>query len=195
MGVLFLFLFLFLGVLFLFEYDVEIIINKMQAELKTASPIEAGFWHYDMAEPSEEKTIGDYVRDLGSWALFGYADQEMTSSITMIQSFINIFGAEAHRINPVIGVSMVTDLRLGGIHCYRDFAIPFPGIPLPKIADCCPAPTITTFQNHDKYHLERVSGLENSNKDVYIDIGDALQEQQNRYGRAISALKYICQKK
>ena len=177
-----------------FEYDVKIIINKMQAELKTASPLEAGFWHYDMAEPSEEKTIADYVRDLGSWALFGYADQEMTPSITMIQSFINTFGAEAHRINPVIGVSTVADLRLGGIYCYRDFAIPFPGIPLPKIADYCPAPTIATFQNHDKYHLERVSGLENSNKDLYIEIGDALQEQQNRYGRAISALKYICQK-
>ena len=178
-----------------FEYDVEITINKMQAELKTVSPLEAGFWHYDMPEPSEEKTIADYVRDLGSWALFGYADQEMTPSITMIQSLINVFGTEAHRINPVIGVSTVADLRLGSIHCYRDFTIPFPGIALPKIADYCPAPTIATFQNHDKYHLERVSGLENSNKDLYIEIGDALQEQQNRYGRAISALKDICQKK
>ena len=178
-----------------FEYDADFIINKMQAELKTASPLEAGFWHYDMAETSEEKTIADYVRDLGSWALFGYADQEMTSSITMIQTFINVFGAEAHRINPVIGVSTVADLRQGSIHCYRDFAIPFPGISLPKTADYCPAPTIATFQNHDVYHLQRVSGLNNSDKDLYIRLGDALQEQQNRYGRAISALKYICQKK
>ena len=178
-----------------FEYDADCIINKMQAELKTASPLEAGFWHYDMVETSKEKTIADYVRDLGSWALFGYADQEMTSSITMIQSFINIFGAQAHRINPVIGVSTVADLRLGGIHCYRDFALPFPGIPLPKIADYCPAPTIATFQNHDVYHLQRVSGLNNSDKDLYIEIGDALQEQQNRYGRAISVLEGICENK
>ena len=177
-----------------FEYDADFIINKMQAELKTASPLEAGFWHYDMAVTSKELTIADYARDLGSWALFGYADQEMTSSITMIQAFINFFGAEAHRINPVIGVSTVADLRQGSIHCYRDFAIPFPGIPLPKIADYCSAPTIATFQNHDVYHLQRVSGLRNSDKDLYIKIGDALQEQQNRYGRAISVLKYYCQK-
>ena len=178
-----------------FEYDTDFVINKMQAELKTASPLEAGFWHYDMAEPSEEKTIADYARDLGSWALFGYADQEMTSSITMIQTFINIFGAEAHRINPVIGFSTVADLRQGSIHCYRDFAIPFPGIPLPKIADRCPAPTIATFQNHDVYHLLRVSGLNNSDKDLYIKIGDALQEQQDRYASAISLLKEIYEKK
>ena len=178
-----------------FEYDADFVINKMQAELKTASPLEAGFWHYDMAETSEEKTIADYARDLGSWALFGYADQEMTSSITMIQTFINIFGAEAHRINPVIGFSTVADLRQGSIHCYRDFAIPFPGIPLPKIADRCPAPTIATFQNHDVYHLLRVSGLNNSDKDLYIKIGDALQEQQDRYASAISLLKEIYEKK
>ena len=178
-----------------FEYDTDFVINKMQAELKTASPLEAGFWHYDMAETSEEKTIADYARDLGSWALFGYADQEMTSSITMIQTFINIFGAEAHRINPVIGFSTVADLRQGSIHCYRDFAIPFPGIPLPKIADRCPAPTIATFQNHDVYHLLRVSGLNNSDKDLYIKIGDALQEQQDRYASAISLLKEIYEKK
>ena len=178
----------------IFEYDVEVVINKMQAELKTVSPLEAGFWHYNKPELAEEKTIADYVRDLGSWALFGYADQEMTPSITVIQSFINVFGVEAHRINPVIGVSTVADLRLGGIHCYRDFTIPFPGIELPKIADYCPAPTIAIFQNHDKYHLERVSGLDNSNKDLYIEIGDALQKQQDRYGRAISALKCIYQK-
>ena len=178
-----------------FEYDADSIINKMQAELKTASPLEAGFWHYDMAEASEEKTIVDYARDLGSWALFGYADQEMTPGITMIQTFINTFGAQAHRINPVIGVSTVADLRQGSIHCYRDFAIPFPGIPLPKIADYCPAPTIAAFQNHDVYHLARVSALENSNIDLYIKIGDALQELQNRYGRAISTLQTICQEK
>ena len=177
-----------------FKCDVEFIINQMQAELKTASPLEAGFWHYDMAEPTEVETIADRVRELGSWALFGYANQEMTPSITMIQALLNILGAEAHRINPVIGVSTIADLRLGGIHRYRDFAIPFPGIPLPKIVDYCYAPTIATFQNHDVYHLERVSALKNSNIDLYIKIGDALQEQQHRYGRVISTLKDIYKK-
>ena len=177
------------------DIDFELIINQMQAELKTASPLEAGFWHYDMAEPTEVETIADHVRDLGAWVLTGYANQEMTPSISMIQAFINTFGAEAHRINPVIGASTVADIRLGGIHRYRDFALPFPGIPLPKIADYYSSPTTATFQIHDLYHLMRVSGLKNSNIDLYIKIGDALQEQQNRYGHAISTLKTICQEK
>ena len=178
-----------------FKGNIEIIINQMQAELKTASPLEAGFWHYDMAEPAEVETIADVVRDLGAWALSGYANQEMRPSITMIQAFINTFGAEAHRINPVIGTSTVADIRLGGIHRYRDFALPFPGIPLPKTADYFPAPTIATFQIHDVYHLMRVSGLKNSNIDLYIKIGDALQKLQDQYTHSISKLKETCQKK
>ena len=168
----------------------------MQVEFNTARPLEAGFWHYDMPVPSEKQTIVDVIRRLGSWALSGYANQEMIPSITMIQAFIDsAYGEEAHRINPVIGISSTDDLRLGGISCYRDYAIPLPDVPLPKIADYFPAPNIAAFQKHDRYHLERASLLTNADKDLYIAIGDALQEQKKRYKSAISELKSICQQK
>ena len=179
-----------------FKYDIEDVLKKMQAEFKTARPLEAGFWHYDMPVPSEKPTIVDVVRSIGSWALSGYANQEMIPSITMIQAFIDsAFGTEAHRINPVIGASSVADVRSGGIGCFRDFALPFPDVLLPKIADYLPAPNTAVFQKHDVYHLKRASLLTNEDKDLYIKIGDALQEQKKRYESAISMLKEICQQR
>lgn len=175
-----------------FNYDIKDTIKKMQIALKAASPLEAGFWHYDMAEPGRKRTIADATRMLGSWALSGYANQEMIPSITMMQALLDsAFGEEAHRFNPVIGRSTVDDIRLGGIGCYRDYAIPFPGIPLPKSADGFPAPTIAVFQRHDKYHLERASLLTNADKDLYIAMGDALRVQQNRYNDSLQFLKKL----
>lgn len=178
-----------------FNYDIKDVIKKMQMALKAACPLEAGFWHYDMAEPGQKPNIADATRMLGSWALSGYANQEMIPSITMMQALLDsAYGEEAHRFNPVIGSSTVDDIRLGGIGCYRDYAIPFPGIPLPKSADGFPAPTIDVFQRHDKYHLERASLLTNADKDLYIAMGDALQAQQNRYDDSFLALKLHYQK-
>ena len=179
-----------------FKYDIEDVLKKMQVKFKTARPLEAGFWHYDMPAASEKPTIVDVIRNIGSWALSGYANQEMIPSITMIQAFIDsAFGTEAHRINPVIGASSVDDVRLGGIGCFRDFALPFPDVPLPKIADYFAAPNTAVFQKHDVYHLKRASLLTNEDKDLYIKIGDALQEQKKRYESAISMLKEICQQR
>ena len=179
-----------------FKYDIEDVLKKMQEKFKTVCPLEAGFWHYDMSAPSEKPTIVDVVRSIGSWALSGYANQEMIPSITMIQAFIDsAFGTEAHRINPVIGASSVADVRSGGIGCFRDFALPFPDVLLPKIADYLPAPNTAIFQKHDVYHLKRASLLTNEDKDLYIKIGDALQEQKKRYESAISMLKEICQQR
>ena len=179
-----------------FSYDIKDTIKKMQIALKAAGPLEAGFWHYDMAEPGKKLTIADATRMLGSWALSGYANQEMIPSITMMQALLDsAFGEEAHRVNPVIGSSTVDDIRLGGIGCYRDYAIPFPGIPLPTSADGFPAPTIAVFQRHDKYHLERASLLTNADKDLYIAMGDALRVQQNRYNDSLRVLKTLYRKK
>lgn len=179
-----------------FKYDIEDVLKKMQVKFKTARPLEAGFWHYDMPAASENPTIVDVIRNIGSWALSGYADQEMIPSITMIQAFIDsAFGEEAHQINPVIGASSVEDVRSGGIGCFRDFALPFPDIPLPKIADYFPARNTAVFQKHDVYHLKRASLLTNEDKDLYIKIGDALQKQKERYEHVISTLKDICKER
>ena len=179
-----------------FKYDIEDVLKKMQVKFKTVRPLEAGFWHYDMSAPSEKLTIGDAVRRIGSWALSAYANQEMIPSITVIQAFIDsAFGKEAHRINPVIGASSVDDVRSGSIGCFRDFALPFPDVPLPKVADYLAAPNTAVFQKHDIYHLKRASLLTNEDKDLYVKIGDALQEQKERYESSISKLKGICQQR
>lgn len=199
-----------------FNFDVEETIKNMQIQLKSARPIEAGFWHYDMPgssgfhitqlirffwhydmpDSSEKPTIADVTRDIGTWALSRYDDQEMLPSLTMRQALVDsAFGEEAHRINPVIGASSPDDLRQGGLGRYRDFALPFPGNPLPKTADYYPAPTIADFQHHDFYHLLRVSLLKNNHADLYIAMGDALHTQRDRYNDTISELKKICRNK
>ena len=186
-----------------FKYNVADVIKKMKEKLATASPLEAGFWRYDMPKLSEEMpklpeemTITDAIRKLGSWALSRDKTQEMIPSITMIQAFIDsAYGEEAHRINPVIGVSSPDDIRSGSVGCFRDYAIPFPDVPLPKTADDFFAPDAADFMRHDRYHLERASLLTNADKDLYIAIGDALQEQKKQYDSSISKLKTLCNNK
>ena len=179
-----------------FNFDVKKTIKNMQKQLKSARPIEARFWHYDIPDSSEKPTIADVTRDIGAWALSRYDDQEMLPSTTMRQALVDsAFGEEAHRINPVIGVSSPDDLRQGGLGRYRDFALPFPGNPLPKTADYYPAPNIADFQHHDFYHLLRVSLLKNNDADLYIAMGDALHTQRDRYDHTISKLKAICREK
>ncbi len=179
-----------------FRFDVEATIKNMQIKLKSARLIEVGFWHYDMPDFSEEQTIADVARSIGTWALSRYDDQEMLPSLTMRQALVDsAFGEEAHRINPVIGVSSPDDLRQGGLGHYRDFALPFPGNPLPKTADYLPAPTIADFQHHDFYHLLRVSLLTNKDASLYIAMGDALHRQRDRYDHTISKLKALCREK
>ncbi len=178
-----------------FRFDVVNIIQNMQARLKAVRPVEAMFWHYDIPA-SSQTTVADLIRDVSTWVLSRFDDQEMVPSLTMRQSLLDAaFKEEAHRINPVIGSSSVSDIRKGGVNRYRDFALPFPGLPLPKIADYLPAPTIVDFQHHDFYHLLRVALLANVDADLFIAIGDALQKQQDQYHHAITSLTRLCQQK
>ena len=181
------------GVIFCF--DVDHIIETMQAKLAAVRPVEAVFWHYPIAK-SSVSTVADAIRGMGIWALSRFADQEMVPSISTRQALLDAaFEKEAHRINPVIGTSSVEDIREGGSRRYRDFALPFPGIPLPKKADDIAAPFIIDFQIHDYYHLLRVSLLANEDIDLYLAIGDELKRQRDRYHHAIGDLKLICTKK
>ena len=178
-----------------FQFDIVNIIRNMQATLKAVRPVEAMFWHYDIPA-SSQTTIADLIRDVSTWVLSRFDDQEMLPSLTIRQSLLDAaFKEEAHRINPVIGSSSVSDIRKGGVNRYRDFALPFPGLPLPKIADYLPAPTIADFQHHDFYHLLRVALLANVDADLFIAIGDALQKQQDQYHHAITSLTKLCHQK
>ena len=178
-----------------FWFDDVRIIKTMQEKLATVRPVEAVFWHYPIAE-SSERTIADAIRFLGGWALSRFADQEMVPSISTRQALLDAaYKEEAHRINPVIGISSVEDIRKGGSGRYRDFALPFPGIPLPKEADGIPVQFIIDFQFHDFYHLLRVSLLANEDIDLYLAIGDELKRLRDRYHHTIGELKLICKNK
>ena len=180
---------------FIFRFDVDHIIKTMQEKLATVRPVEAIFWHYPIAK-SSVSTVADIIRGMGVWALSRFADQEMVSGISTRQALLDAaFEKEAHRINPVIGTSSVADIRKGGSERHRDFALPFPDIPLPKKADGIPAPFIIDFLIHDYYHLLRVSLLDNEDVDLYLAIGDKLKRQRDRYHHGIGELKLICKKK
>ena len=178
-----------------FCFNIDHIIKTMQEKLATVRPIEAVFWHYPIPK-SSGWTVADAARWMDAWALSRFADQEMVPGISTRQALLDAaFNEEAHRINPVIGASSVADIRNGGEGRYRDFALPFPGIPLPKKADHLDAPFIIDFQVHDYYHLLRMSLLANRDVDLYLAIGDELQRQRDRYDHAIDGLKLICEKK
>ena len=176
-------------------YNIENTVKKMQDNLKKASCLEAGFWHYDIPKFSEDTTIADIARFIGAYALSRYDNQEIVPSTSLRQAVVDSAFEEAALINPVIGVSTPDDLRLGALGWYRDFALPFPDHFLPKIADSFSAPTIVDFQHHDFYHLMRLSLTKRKDADLYISVGDALYAQKERYNQAIGKLKAICREK
>lgn len=161
-------------------FDVRGIIHRMTRLLKDKPPVEAGFWIYDWPDlPKEydgQRTIRRVLADdVGIKFLFGGQGSMMCAPITLRQAFLESFcREETHEINPVIGISTVEDIRTGSLKRHRDMAIPFPGHPLPKTADHLPAPTIAGFQFHDWYHALRASMLKNSDIDIIIPIGDAI---------------------
>ena len=165
----------------IFCFDVDHIIKTMQEKLATVRPVEAVFWHYPISKSSGER-ITDVVGSTGASALSRFADQAMVPGISTRQALLDAaFKEEAPRVNPVIGTSLVADIRNGGSGRYRDFALPFPGIPLPTKADDIDAPFSADFQIHDYYRLLRVSLLANKDIDLYLAIGDELQHQRDRY--------------
>lgn len=180
-----------------FQYDVPNCIRHMQACLKSASPLEAGFWYYTTATPRKSCTIAWQVMNYGKCCVFSPDQQgEMVPSLTMRQTFVDVaYGEEAHRINPVIGDSTPLDIRNGGLARYRDYQLPFPGLSLPEVADGCKSPDISGFNLHDYYHLLRSSALPNKFVDLYIAMGDKMGWLQKEYDKKIGSLKKLCRKK
>lgn len=180
-----------------FLFDVKGTIATMQEYLKTARLLEAGFWYYDIVDVSIEDTIADAIRyDIGLFALSRIGMKEMIPSLTLRQTYLDsIYGKEAHRISPVIGISSVADVRIGGEARRRDFAVPFPDHPLPHKADGYPSETISDFQHHDFYHAVKCSQLANKYIDLYLEVGDALDKQKQKYTEVIDGLKALRMKR
>ena len=175
----------------IFAFNPETIANDMQDKLRSVRPIEKMFWYYRIPYSSEKKTLGDYIRtDIDTNALSKFYKNEMLPSTSMRQALSNsAYKDEAHQINPVIGISSVSDIRLGSLGRFRDFALPFPENPVPNTADGHPAPSIVHFQIHDFYHAMRSGGLKNMYIDMYVAIGDELEKLQRRYNNAVIKIK------
>jgi hypothetical protein len=159
--------------------QISNITYSMKHTMSNKRPIEAGFWIYksDIKIRNNSNNISHRINELGA-SIFFYLEQDFTMlpSISMRQEFLNaLFKSDACHINPVIGTTKVTDLHDGALIRSRDFAIPFPNLPLPKTADGMEAPRIVDFQNHDGYHALKISQLNSYDIKNYIGFANALK--------------------
>ena len=181
----------------LFQYSVTDCAERMKECLKSASPLEAGFWYLGAKKPENYFTLTDAVRSYGRCRIFSSKRQnEMIPSLTMRQAFVDAaYGDEAHRVNPAIGDSTPSDIRKGGLQRYRDFQLPFPDHPLPKTVNSFESPHITGFNLYNYYHALISSALPNKYADLYIAMGDEIEKLETRYDRTIDSLKSLCREK
>ncbi len=181
----------------LFQYSVTDCTERMKECLKSASPLEAGFWYQSTKKPENYFTLTDAVRSYGKCRVFSSKRQnEMIPSLTMRQAFADAaYGDEAHRVNPTIGDSSPSDIRKGGLLRYRDFQLPFPDHPLPKTVNSFESPNITGFNLYSYYHALISSALPNKYVDLYIAMGDEMEKLQTRYDSTINSLQSLCREK
>jgi hypothetical protein len=159
--------------------QISNITYSMKHTMSNKRPIEAGFWIYksDIKIRNNSNNISHRINELGA-SIFFYLEQDFTMlpSISMRQEFLNaLFKSDACHINPVIGTTKVKDLHDGALIRSRDFAIPFPNLPLPKTADEMEAPRIVDFQNHDGYHALKISQLDSYDIKNYLGFANALK--------------------
>lgn len=99
----------------------------------------------------------------------------MIPSVGLMQAFIDVIGGEnAVKINPVIGLSSLDDIRKNGLEATRDMAFQFPGILLPERADGVLAPD-ADFTYHDFYHTFMASMLSDTSRKRIIALADAIK--------------------
>ncbi|WP_257263975.1 hypothetical protein [Endozoicomonas sp. ONNA2] len=185
------------------SFDVDSILSNMLRLLENASPVEAGFWSCKYPTVSGEDKGQITIKKALSSRHFNvlFIDCEWSGwmicpSITLRQAFIDSFCQnEAHIINPVIGISSPEDIRTGSLKRYRDMAIPFPGHPLPKIADYLSARLILEFMQHDFYHAVRASMLKNADIDLIIAIAGVVRKIQMAFGNEYARVKGLKQRK
>lgn len=181
-----------------YSYKVNSIIRKMQLLLKKAPAVEAGFWHCkfpiykdkDQGQLTMQKALSAVHFDV---LFYSYGrDWMLCPSITLRQAFIDSYcQEEAHKINPVIGISSPEDIRIGSLKGYRDMAIPFPGHPLPKTADRLSARWILVFMQHDLYHAVRASMLKNADIHSIIAIADVVRKIKASFNNEYLRVKQL----
>lgn len=178
-----------------FKKSSEQQVNEIYARIASLPAFDQGFWlvaksdyHRPPIDPSDKyadfarQTITDKIRmitDMHPMCLPS-GNLMVISSINLFQVWLNINFSEAVKVNPVLGVSSVNDIREGTLKRHRDLAIPFPGLELPKQADHVSAPSVLDFIFHERYHCLRASQIGAKQTLKYLQIADNYQTlQQN----------------
>jgi len=178
-------------------------LDELYKKISSLKPINQGFWLVSKVEHSsplnkddkyayfKKHSITDEIRlatDTHPMCL--PSGQVMViSSIDLFQIWLNINFAEAVKVNPVLGVSSVNDIREGSVKRHRDLAIPFPGLELPKQADNFSAPSVLDFMFHDRYHCLRSSEIGAKQTLKYVQIADDYQALQQKLKTHLDGLK------
>lgn len=103
----------------------------------------------------------------------------MIPSAGMMQTFLNVkFKNHAVRMNFVLGLSSIEDIKNNGLTASRDAALVFPGTFLPNTADTLPAKW-TDFTYHDFFHAFIVSGATPAVRAKTISLAESIQHIAN----------------
>ncbi|MDP3267529.1 MAG: hypothetical protein Q8M40_00635 [Legionella sp.] len=106
------------------------------------------------------------------------SSHEIVAGFELEQLCLSVYFPNPVRINPVIGISSVDDIRQCSLERYRDVQIAFPENELPQKADCFPAPSSLDYVFHDEYHCMRSSRVTPSETKTTVKIGDQFRDIQ-----------------
>lgn len=107
-----------------------------------------------------------------------FSSRYMVASFSLIQAFLKMYSPNRYvTLLPYVGESPLEYIRDNGLGSTRDMGIPFPGTPLPKVADERFAPHPYNFWMHDFYHAFICSRIPQLHRRHFIKIADALKKR------------------
>ena len=125
-------------------------------------------------------TVSQRIHDVGInvFSRILEVHRRIIPSLAMMQTILKVkFGDQAVKINPVLGLSSVEQLKNSR---QRDMALHFPGVKLPEDADYFPAPWYD-FTYHDFYHAILVSGVPAHFRSKLLAIADAAYNEASAF--------------
>ncbi len=146
-------------------------IDSFIEEFKKLPPSEQRFF----LVPDIANTIVDPIE--ASFRIFGrspWRDKYMVPSLGMMQAYLRLKYKYPVKINPVIGLSSLADIRLNGLNGTRDMGLHFPYVYLPSEADTFLA-LWYLFAKHDFYHAALVSSIPDEHRKFYIYMSDQIK--------------------
>jgi len=175
-----------------FTLDYQGVPTGMISSMTKASPIESGIWIYPKPKMTQcTPSIADRLElSFNVHVLYRTSDKELMPTMTLRRAFVNsVYGIEAIKINPVIGISKFSDIVRGATKLHRDLTIPFLGQDFPDNADTHPVYAKSNFIFHDFAHGMRGCAVNNKDATVFFAFGKSLHEQLQRYRFAVLTIQ------